>query len=107
MAPTEVLCGSRPHKTCKVFATQLLLVPAEMKTNSSRKIAKSGMFVSGKLLFAHLIFWSIKKHSLLPYLVVSSHLFKLKQGRILYAFFFETSSYPLAKAVWLVAFGSP
>lgn len=59
MAPTEALHGSGPHKMGKVFAAQLLLVPAGMKTNSSSEIAKSGMFVSGKLLFAHLIFWSI------------------------------------------------
>lgn len=59
--------------------------------------------------FCSLNFLVYKKHSLLPYLVVSSRLFKLKQGRILYAFFFEISSYPLAKAVWLLlfAFWSP
>lgn len=49
------------------------------------------MFVLGKLLFAHLIFWSIKNILFfLPSRVVSSHLLKLKQERILYALLFES-----------------
>lgn len=49
------------------------------------------MFVLGKLLFAHLIFWSIKNILFfLPSRVVSSYLLKLKQERILYALLFES-----------------
>lgn len=57
VAPTEVLCGSRPHGMGNAFAMQLLLVPAEMKRNSSSRTVKSGMFVFEKLVLAHLIFW--------------------------------------------------
>lgn len=39
----------------KSICQQLLLALAEMKRNSSSRIVKSGIFVSGELVFAHLI----------------------------------------------------
>lgn len=59
VAPTKVLHGRGPHGMWEEFAMKFLLVQADRKMNSSGKIAKSGMFVSEKLLFAHLIFWSV------------------------------------------------
>ena len=53
-------CGSyqgvkwqQATRDAKSVSTQLLWVPAEMKRNSSSRITKSVLFVSGKLLFAH------------------------------------------------------
>lgn len=73
MVPTEVLCGIWPHGLGEAFATQLLLVPAEMKTNDSSKLLSQECLSLESCFFAHLTFWSLKDvllflhlHSLIP-----------------------------------------
>lgn len=68
---------------------------------------KSGMFVSEKLVFAHLIFWLWKAFSSFFHHSGSQLSSLIKQGSIRYALFFEAYLCPVAKSAFcmFVCFG--